>query len=165
MRSDMNDSYFFIYYTVAVKNGNIVARPPLWTQSNRSFLPHGAPLETCVRQQLYQLIRNAARLINRRNEKPSITRYRNNIGSPGSLNTSWRILKVDLAPHRWHDYKSNDLVLREAGLRQVTCIVRERQLRLYGHVARLHAEDPAHRILSCQDPRGWSMSRGSPHAS
>ena len=33
--------------------------------------------------------------------------------------------------------RSDDLVLREAGLRQVTCIVRERQLRLYGHVARL----------------------------
>ena len=31
---------------------------------------------------------------------------------------------------------------------------RERQLRLYGHVARLPAEDPAHRILSCRDPRG-----------
>ena len=43
--------------------------------------------------------------------------------------------------YRWHDYISNDLVLREAGLRQVTCIVRERQLRLYGHVARLPAED------------------------
>ena len=41
-----------------------------------------------------------------------------------------------------------DLVLRKAGLRQVACIVRERQLRLYGHVARLPAEDPAHRILS-----------------
>ena len=36
---------------------------------------------------------------------------------------------------------------REAGLRQVTCIVLERQLRLYGHVARLPAEDPAHRIF------------------
>ena len=56
--------------------------------------------------------------------------------------------------YRWYDYMSNDLVLREAGLRQVTCIVRERQLRLYGHVARLPAEDPAHRILFCQDPRG-----------
>ena len=49
--------------------------------------------------------------------------------------------------YRWHDYMSNDLVLKEAGLRQVTCLVRERQLRLYGHVVRLPAEDPAHRIL------------------
>ena len=52
---------------------------------------------------------------------------------------------------------SNDLVFMEAGLRQVTCIVRERQLRLYGHVARLPAEDPAHRILFCRDPRGWTI--------
>ena len=37
--------------------------------------------------------------------------------------------------YRWHDYMSDDLVLREAGLSQATCIVRERQLRLYGHVA------------------------------
>ena len=28
--------------------------------------------------------------------------------------------------YRWHDYMSNDLVLREAGLRQVTCIVRHK---------------------------------------
>ena len=35
----------------------------------------------------------------------------------------------------------------------------ERQLRLYGHVARLRVEDPAHRILSCWDPRGWSMQK------
>ena len=44
--------------------------------------------------------------------------------------------------YRWHDYMCDDLVLKEAGLRQVTCIVRERQLRLYGHVVRLLAEDP-----------------------
>ena len=30
-----------------------------------------------------------------------------------------------------------------------------------GHVARLPAEDPAHRILSCRDPRGWTMPRAS----
>ena len=66
--------------------------------------------------------------------------------------------------YRWHDYISNDLVLMEAGLRQVTCIVRERQLRLYGHVARLPAEDPALRILSRRNPRGWTMPSGRQHA-
>ena len=40
-----------------------------------------------------------------------------------------------------------------------TCILRARQLRLYGHVARLPAEDPNHRILSCQDPRGGTIPR------
>ena len=60
---------------------------------------------------------------------------------------------------------SNDLVLRETGLRQVTCIVRERQQRLYGHIAHLHPEDPAHQILPCRDPEGWTTPRGRPHAS
>ena len=44
-------------------------------------------------------------------------------------------------------------------------ICRERQLRLYGHMARLPAEDPAHRIFSCRNPSGWTMPRGRPHAS
>ena len=39
------------------------------------------------------------------------------------------------------------------------------QLRLYGHVARLPAEDPAHRILSCRHLSGWTMPRGRPQAS
>ena len=30
-------------------------------------------------------------------------------------------------------------------------------LRLYGHVERLPVEDPAHRIISCRDPRRWIM--------
>ena len=51
---------------------------------------------------------------------------------------------------------------REDGMRQFTCIIRERQLRIYGHVARLLAQDPAHRILSSQDPCGWSMPLGCP---
>ena len=55
---------------------------------------------------------------------------------------------------------SNDLVLRKSGLKQITCIVQERQIRLYGHVARLPAEDPAHRIIPCRDPRGWAIPRG-----
>ena len=63
--------------------------------------------------------------------------------------------------YRWHDYISNDLVLMEAGLRQVTCIVRERQLRLYGYVARSPAEDPALQILSRRNPRGWTMPSGA----
>ena len=49
--------------------------------------------------------------------------------------------------------------------RQVTCVVRERQLRLCGLVARLPAEDPTHRILFWRDPSGWTMSRGRPQAS
>ena len=61
---------------------------------------------------------------------------------------------------------SDELVLKEVGLlRYVTCIVPERQLRLYGYVSRLAAEYPSHRILSFRDPRGRIMPRGRPHAS
>ena len=63
-----------------------------------------------------------------------------------------------ISGYRWHDYMSNDLVLNEAGLRQVTCIVRERQLRLYGHVARLPAEDPAIGYFPVEI---WSMLGGA----
>ena len=57
---------------------------------------------------------------------------------------------------------SNDLVLRKAGLRQVIGIVRERQLRLYGHLARLLAEDPAHQILSFSGSEWWDYAEGPP---
>ena len=60
---------------------------------------------------------------------------------------------------------SNDLVLSGAGLRQVSGIVRERQLRVYQHVARLSAENSAHEILSGRDPTGWTMPEGHPHSS
>ena len=51
--------------------------------------------------------------------------------------------------YRWHGYMSIDRVLREAGLKQVTCIDRERYLPRYRRAARLPAEDPAHQIFSC----------------
>ena len=40
-------------------------------------------------------------------------------------------LTLTIQRKRRHDFKSNDMVLREAGQRQVICIVPERQLRLY----------------------------------
>ena len=54
----------------------------------------------------------------------------------------------------------NNLVLREAGLRQVTCKVREHQVCLYEHVARLTAEAPAHRICLVLI-RGDGLCRGT----
>ena len=73
---------------------------------------------------------------------------------------------VRILGYRWHDCMFNDLVVSEAGVRQDTCIIRERQLRLYGHVARLPAEDLfLHRILSRRDLRGWTNAEGRPEAS
>ena len=67
--------------------------------------------------------------------------------------------------YSWSDFVSNQRLLMESGMRFVTCIIRERQLRLYGHVARFPEVDPAHRILSARDPRGWVRPRGRPRAS
>ena len=47
----------------------------------------------------------------------------------------------------------------------VTCIVHERQLRLYGHVARFPDADPAHQILSARESCEWRRPMGRPCAS
>ena len=81
-----------------------------------------------------------------------------------SINNSYNVSFITMSLRRILGYRwyimSNDLVLRGAGLRQVTCIVRERQLRLYGHVARLPADDNVHRILPCRFPSRWTTPRG-----
>lgn len=64
--------------------------------------------------------------------------------------------------YHWSDFISNDQLLRETKMRHVTCIIRERQLQLYGHVARFSEADPAHQVLSCRDPRGWRRPTGRP---
>ncbi len=62
--------------------------------------------------------------------------------------------------YRRNDFVSNQRLLHETESRPVTSIVRERQLRLYGHVARLPDVNPAHRVLSVSDNRGWRRPRG-----
>ncbi len=48
--------------------------------------------------------------------------------------------------YRWFDFVSNHRLLRETDSRPIICIVRERQLRVHGHVARYPEVDPAHRV-------------------
>ena len=72
----------------------------------------------------------------------------------------WRILGS-----RWSDLVSNERLLRETQMRFVTCIVRERQLRLYGHVARFPDADLAHRILLARESHDWRKPTGRPRAS
>ncbi len=65
--------------------------------------------------------------------------------------------------YRWDDFVSNQRLLRETDSRPITYIVRQRQLRLYGHVARYPYVDPAHRVVSvghvsCQEE--LSMRKG-----
>ena len=67
--------------------------------------------------------------------------------------------------YRWSDLVSNERLLRETQMRFFTCIVRELQLRLYGHVARFPDADLAHQILSAREPREWRRPMGRPRAS
>ena len=67
--------------------------------------------------------------------------------------------------YHWRDHVSNQAVLDRAGMGRVSCLIRERQLRFYGHVVRFPGDDPAHRILSARDPVGWRRPVGSPRAS
>ncbi len=62
--------------------------------------------------------------------------------------------------YRWNDFISHQRLLRETESKPVTSIVCERQLRLYGHVARIPDVDPAHRVLSVMNNPGWRRPRG-----
>ena len=66
--------------------------------------------------------------------------------------------------YRWSDFVSNEW-LREIQMRFATCIVREHQLRLYGHVARFPDADPAHQILSARESHEWRRPTGRPRSS
>ena len=48
-------------------------------------------------------------------------------------------------------------------MRPITCMIRECQMRLYGHMARFPAGDPAGRILSAREPAGGTRPVGRPH--
>ena len=67
--------------------------------------------------------------------------------------------------YHWSDFVSNEWLLRETQMRLVTCIVHERQLRVYGHVARFPDADPAHQVLSARESREWRRPMGRPCAS
>ena len=47
----------------------------------------------------------------------------------------------------WHDFMSNDEVLRHTGLFEVSYIIHKRRLGLFGYVARLRSDIPANQIL------------------
>ena len=50
-------------------------------------------------------------------------------------------------------------------MRFVTCIIREHQMWLYGHVVRFHDTHPADQILAVRESREWRTPMGRPRAS
>ena len=67
--------------------------------------------------------------------------------------------------YRWFDHVTNERLLRETESRPITCLVRQRQLQFYGHVARFKDVDPAHKIVSERDNLEWRWPRGRPQNS
>ena len=63
---------------------------------------------------------------------------------------------------RWQDHVSNQKVLEMAGMSCVTCQIRLRQLRSFGHVSRFPPSDPANKILFAGEPKGWRRPVGRP---
>ncbi|XP_069977663.1 uncharacterized protein [Penaeus vannamei] len=62
--------------------------------------------------------------------------------------------------YSWQDHVSNRRLHRETGMGSVICIVRDRQLRLYGHLARFLVDDPAHQVV--RDNPAWRRLMGRP---
>ena len=62
--------------------------------------------------------------------------------------------------YRWNDFVSNQRLLRETESRPITSIVHQRQLRLYGHVAR-YPEQLGLPISERDNPE-WRRPRGAP---
>ena len=60
---------------------------------------------------------------------------------------------------------SNERLYRETDSKPITSIVLQRQLRLYGHVARFPETDPAFRVVSERDNPEWRRPRGRPRSS
>ncbi|KAG2456575.1 NUFP1 protein, partial [Polypterus senegalus] len=69
----------------------------------------------------------------------------------------WKILG-----YCWFDFVSNERLLMESRMRHITCIVRERHLRHYGHVACFTEGDATCKILFVGDPSGWTRPRSRP---
>jgi sorting nexin-29 len=66
--------------------------------------------------------------------------------------------------YRWNDFVSNHRLLQETGVRLATCLIRERKLRFFGHMARLPTHDPVYQVLSAKTPATWKRPRGRPRA-
>ena len=63
--------------------------------------------------------------------------------------------------YRWENFESIDRFLRETGItHQVTCMMRQRHMRLFGHVAKFPESDPVMRVISKEIVPAWRRPRG-----
>ena len=64
--------------------------------------------------------------------------------------------------YRWYEYVSDQRLFRWTDSGPITSIVRQRQLRFYGHVARYPEADPAYRVVSERNNTGLEEAKGTP---
>ncbi|XP_069972047.1 uncharacterized protein [Penaeus vannamei] len=65
----------------------------------------------------------------------------------------------------WRNHVANQRLYRKIGIGPITCTIRDRQLRLYGHQAPFPQDDPAHQVVSVRDNPGWRRPVGRPRKS
>ncbi|XP_069969589.1 uncharacterized protein [Penaeus vannamei] len=62
--------------------------------------------------------------------------------------------------YNWQDHVSSRWTYRETGMGPVTCITRDRQLRLYRRLARFPVDGPANQVVSSRDNPDWRRPVG-----
>ena len=67
--------------------------------------------------------------------------------------------------YRWFHFMSNDRLLEVTSMKNISELIFERQISMFGHVDRLSSDDPAHRILSYANPAGSERGQGRPLSS
>ena len=67
--------------------------------------------------------------------------------------------------YRWYEFVLNQRLIRVTDSRPITSIVCQRQLRLYGHMARYPEANPAYRVVSERGNLTWRRPRGLPQNS
>ena len=65
---------------------------------------------------------------------------------------------------RWFDFVTNQWILETTRQRFVSALVAERQVRYFGHVARMSPRVPTSRVLRASPRPGWRRPRGRPRA-
>ena len=64
--------------------------------------------------------------------------------------------------YRWDNFVSNDRLLCERGMRLVTCMIQESQLRIFGQVERFPKSNPVGRVISEEISPASRRTRGRP---
>ncbi len=57
---------------------------------------------------------------------------------------------------------TNDQLLEETSMKNISQLIFERQMSMFGHVTRFPSNNSAHKIFSCGNPLGWKRGKRRP---